>query len=473
MGIIVGREKEREILDRYYNSGKAEFVAVYGRRRVGKTYLIKQHFAKQISFYATGIFEGSKEELLSHFNKQLNLYSGGSYPLVDNWFDAFDQLKNLIINCRKKRVLVFIDELPWFDSHKSRFVKALELFWNSWGADQENLMLVVCGSATTWMTNKIIGDKGGLHNRITKQIYLAPFTIAEAAKFLRTKKIEFTAKQLAEYYMIMGGVPFYLDQIARGKSPEQNINEIFFDRNSDLSKEYGRLYKSLFGEAPTYQKVVELLATNSSGYTQKEIAQKLKITNGGNLSIVLQNLCDCDFVTRYYAFDKQKRDVLYKLIDFYTLFYLHFIHGQMRNLGSWSNSQDSPEKRTWYGYAFELLCFCHIDFIKSALGISGTVTNVSSWRYDGEYGKAQIDLVIDRRDDTINLCEIKFSKNQYIITGDYEEKLEERKELFRLATGTHKALYNTLITINGLKPGIHNDCIQNHIDLSLYINGLV
>ena len=464
MNELIGRNAETQELEKRFNSGKPEFVAVYGRRRIGKTYLIKNVFAKRLAFYMTGTYDATRKEQLSHFARQYSEYTGGYCAVPNDWGEAFELLKSLIKTYKKKRAVVFLDELPWLDSRKSGFLKELELFWNSWGSDCNNLMLIVCGSSTTWMTSKIIGDRGGLHNRLTKRMYLAPFNIGEVAQYLRSRNIDWSSKQIAECYMVMGGTPYYLSLLDKSKTLNANVDALYFNKHGELRTEYGFLFRSLFNDSTIYSKITEILSKTSDGLTLKEIAEHLETSKGGSLSAVLKNLCDCDFLAEYHAFGKKQRDTIYKLVDFYSLFYLKFVKNGI--LSNWTSTPDDPVCRTWFASAFELLCFYHIDYIKRALGISGVATEISSWRYNGAEGGAQIDLVIDRRDDVINLCEIKFSRFQYTITSQYAEYLEERKELFRTVTKTRKSLRITMITLNGIKPGKYTDIISDDINLS-------
>ena len=464
MNELIGRNTETQELEKRFNSGKPEFVAIYGRRRIGKTYLIKNVFAKRLAFYMTGTYDAARKEQLTHFARQYSEYTGGYCTVPNDWGEAFELLKSLIKTYKKKRAVVFLDELPWLDSRKSGFLKELELFWNSWGSDCNNLMLIVCGSSTTWMTSKIIGDRGGLHNRLTKRMYLAPFNIGEVAQYLRSRNIDWSSKQIAECYMVMGGTPYYLSLLDKSKTLNANVDALYFNKHGELRTEYGFLFRSLFNDSTIYSKITEILSKTSDGLTLKEIAEHLETSKGGSLSAVLKNLCDCDFLAEYHAFGKKQRDTIYKLVDFYSLFYLKFVKNGI--LSNWTSTPDDPVCKTWFASAFELLCFYHIDYIKRALGISGVATEISSWRYNGTEGGAQIDLVIDRRDDVINLCEIKFSRFQYAITSQYAEYLEERKELFRAVTKTRKSLRITMITLNGIKPGKYTDIISDDINLS-------
>ena len=448
------------------DSAKPEFMAVYGRRRVGKTYLIRQFFNDNFDFYVTGIYNGTKKEQLQNFQKQLNHYADASFPLVSNWFDAFDQLKTYLQHLNKKRVVVFLDEMPWLDTPKSRFLKALELFWNSWGAIQENLMFIVCGSATTWMMNKLIGDKGGLHNRITRNIHLSPFNLYETEIYLNQKKIRLSRQQIAECYMILGGIPYYLDLLEADKSLSQNIDNLFFQRDALMKNEYDFLLRALFNEASLYRKIIELISKKNKGLTQKEIKLGLKLSNSGKLSDALNNLVACDMVNKYSAFGKSSRDNLYQISDPFIHFYLSFAKKyNCKDEHRWTNMLDNPARTAWSGYAFELVCLLHLNQIKQRLGVSGILTDTCSWISNDKSSHQQIDLVIDRRDQVVNICEIKFSWVKYEITKKYMEYMHERTEVFRQQTGTRKALHITMITTLGLADNEYAGEVQGSVVL--------
>lgn len=465
---IIGREHEISLLESCYASDKAELVAVYGRRRVGKTFLIKNHFRDKFDFYVTGIYNGTKSEQLAFFNKQLCQYSGLPYPMADNWFDALDQLRHYIQNIKKDKIVIFIDELPWLDTPRSRFIKAFELFWNSWASDCPQIKMIVCGSATTWMISHLLGNKGGLHNRVTRRIKLAPFNLYETEKFLEKQGIVWNRYQIAEAYMILGGTPYYLQMLQKGYSLSQNIDYLFFSGNAELRDEYTFLFRSLFNDTSIYRNVVELLSKKAKGMTRIEMMDALKLPQGGNFSQVLENLCNCDFIRMYSAFGKKERDTIYQLTDLFTLFYLKFVkksNGRDEHL--WTNLIDSPERRTWRGYSFEQLCLHHVAQIKHKLGISGIQSDVCSWNTaatDG-HGGGQIDLVIDRRDQVINLCEMKYSADKFEIKKKYDEEMRERMELFRSVTRTRKALHLTMVTTYGLKQNAYSGMVQNEVVL--------
>lgn len=457
---IIGRELEISLLEEAYNSGKPELVAVYGRRRIGKTYLVKTLFQDRIDFFVTGQYEGKLADELFLWNRKLVESSGVFYPMPKDWNDAFGQFRNYLETIDKKRILVFIDEMPWLDTPKSKFVRAFESFWNDWASSRDNLMIVVCGSATTWMNDNVIAQKGGLHNRVTRKVKLSQFSLHEMSLFLERKGIKWTRHQIAECFMILGGTPYYLDLLQKSCSLPQNIDFLFFRRNAELDGEYNVLLKSLFKDSQIYRRVIETLAKRSKGMTRKEICNDVKFSDGGAFTVVLENLMNCDFIRSYSAFGKKDRDTMYQLSDMFILFYLKFVRkGDGKDESFWSNSIDDPSRRAWSGYAFEQLCFSHIKQIKERLGIRGVLSNVCSWSRPGNKAKGvkgrQIDMLIERRDQIINVCEAKFSIRPYTVTEKYLAEMNERMEDFRETTGTKSALHLTLIASSGLT---QNEC---------------
>ncbi len=461
---IVGRIKEQDYLNDCNNSGKAEFIAVYGRRRVGKTYLVKNFYEEKFDFYTSGIYGLNKKDQLKNFSSQLARYSGHTPSKFDDWFDAFNALRDYLGTLKdKERIIVFIDELPWHDTPKSNFTRALEGFWNMWGADQHNLKLIVCGSATTWMTNKLLGDKGGLHNRVTRRIKLNSFSLKETESFLQSIGIEWDRQQIMDAYMALGGTPFYLNLLKKDKSIIQNIDYLFFSEDAPLRDEYNLLYRSLFNDAVTYRRITELLSNKGKGLTRKEIVTELKLTDSGKLTEILENLESCDFIRSYSAFGKNTRDILYQLNDLYILFYYRFVKGSKnKNEHTWSEMSDG-KRNAWAGLAFEQLCLRHIAQIKDTLGIDGISSDVCSWTYSDSNQCAQIDLVIDRSDRIINLCEMKYCSDEYEITKEYDEKLQRRKELFRSKVKTTKTLHLTMVSPNGIKLNKYSGKINSQI----------
>ncbi len=460
---IIGREAEQEILRQRIESDAPELIAIYGRRRIGKTFLVRQYFNDKFSFYYTGIYQGTKKEQLGAFNRQLEHYSGRKWEVAKEWFDAFAQLREYLESLSgNKPIVVFLDELPWMDTHRSRFIKAFEYFWNSWGATNKRLKLIVCGSATTWMRENMLSDKGGLYNRTTRSLYLAPFTLHETEQYLLSRGIRWNRYQIAECYMILGGTPLYLQMLERGMSLTQNIDNLFFAQNAPLTREYDFLFRSLFNEAVVHRQIIETLASKAVGMTRLELIATARIEDSGLLTKALRNLTDCDFIRQYTVFGKSERGTVYQLTDLFSLFHLRYVKGYRgQDENHWQNMIDSPSRRAWSGYSFEQLCLHHIRQIKQKLGITGVQSDVCAWKGEG----CQIDLLIDRRDQTINLCEMKFSQGEFEITRQYDEHLRNRVEVFRSTTKTRKALHQTFVTTYGLKRNMYSGNVQSEVRL--------
>jgi AAA+ ATPase superfamily predicted ATPase len=454
---MLGREYESARLIEALATGQSELIAIIGRRRVGKTFMVKTVFEKQLRFYQTGMNNGPKEEQLLHFSEKLTEYGKGNIPLKtpETWSEAFGQLKLHLLGYKgKTKQVIFFDEIPWLATHKSGFLEALDYFWNDW-ASTANIVVVICGSAASWMLEHIVNNKGGLHNRITKLIRLNPFTLSETKTYLVSRGIQLDHYQLSQIYMAMGGIPHYLKEIKPGESAIENINRICFEKDGLLRNEFPNLYAALFDHAHNHIEIVKALAQKWKGLTRQEIIDATKFTNGGGLTKVLTELEESGFISTILPFGKKKRETLYRLSDEYTLFYLAFIEKtNAANKETWLSISKSASYHAWAGYAFESLCLKHVAKIKEALGISGTFSNESGYTLKGtkEQPGTQIDLLIDRDDRAINVCEMKFSNTEFLITKEYAKSLRTKKEIFRQATGTKKLLITTLITTYGLIP---------------------
>jgi AAA+ ATPase superfamily predicted ATPase len=457
MATIVGRKEEQKILNQLLSSKEAEFLAVYGRRRVGKTFLIRQIYARQLVFQMTGIARANTAQQLANFFYVIREMDKGleQDKLPQNWFEAFEMLKHCLQKLNQSKKVVFFDELPWIDTPRSNFLSALEHFWNSWASGRSDLILVVCGSAASWMINKLINNRGGLYNRVTQRIRLLPFTLRETENFLRANEITLDRYQILQLYMVLGGVPFYLSEIRQGMSAFQEIDRLAFSKNGFLSTEYDNLYRSLFSHADRHISIIETLAGKPRGLSREGIIQFSGIRDGGTLTTTLRELEESGFISKSYPFGKKIRDSVYRLSDHYTLFYLKFIKDQHSSgAGSWLNRIDSPAWRAWSGYAYESICLQHINTIKKALGISGVYTEESSWLDKDR--SVQIDLLIDRRDHVVNVCEVKFNQQPFALTKAYKEEFEKKLFTFKEETHTRKSIFPTLITTFGLKDGIHS-----------------
>ena len=462
---IVGRKQEISKLRELYSSGKPEFVAVYGRRRVGKTFLVREMFEKEFIFDLAGLAKGGLKKQLLNFHFSMQRSSKQDFMTPVSWLEAFEQLIALLENSTKKRKVIFIDEISWLDTQKSGFLTALEHFWNGWACSKKEIMLIVCGSATSWIINNLINNHGGLYNRITASIQLQPFTLHETELFLQSKNIGFSHYQIAEIYMIMGGIPFYLEKLKRGNSVAQNIDNLFFSKTGEFKNEFNNLYASLFNNADDYEKIVEVLSGNRSGLTRKEIIERTGIKSGNRITTILNDLEYTGFI-RSYAQPKRKNGQLFQLIDSFTLFHFHFLHkNSFRDEKFWTNSLNTPKHNTWAGLSFEILCLLHTHEIKKKLEILGVQSVEYTWRGKNSETAVQIDLIIDRADNIVNLCEIKYAKIKYLITKEYEEKLREKIEVFRQEVMSGKALHLLMLTTFGVKQNQYSGIVQNEITL--------
>lgn len=464
---IIGRDYEQHVLQNICEEEEARLVAIYGRRRVGKTYLVKYFFKEKFDFFFTGSFETPMKVQLSLFRAALEQYSGRRWPMPKSWFEAFSQLQEYLQGLKKKRIVVFLDELPWMDTPRSNFLAAFTYFWNSWGSTCDGLKLIVCGSATSWMLDKIIGDKGGLYGRSSRSIYIAPFNLSEVERFLRLRKgIVWNRYQILELYMILGGIPYYLDMLEKGLPFSRNIDNLFFRQGAPLRTEYEFLFRSLFKSAAIYRQVVEALAAKNKGLDMKEIKAELGMGDSGSLSEVLDNLCKCDFIRRYSAFGKKEKGSIYQLTDLFSLYFLKFIGKQTgQDEHYWTNIKETS-RNAWAGYAFEQVCLHHVGQIRQALGIQGVLTNVCSWSSpkqtdsDGTvWPGVQIDLLLCRGDHVIDVCEMKYCQSEFTISGEYEERLRRRNNTFAHFTKVKDALHTVLVTTYGLTSNLHSGSI--------------
>ena len=452
--IMLGREEEKRILLSLLESEKSEFVAIYGRRRVGKTYLVRETFNYNFAFQHTGLQGGSIHEQLEEFANSLIMAGMKKVKRPKSWSQAFFMLGQHLSTLPDKKV-IFIDELPWLDTPNSKFVSALDHFWNGWATARKDIVLVVCGSATSWIMEKVVMNYGGLHNRLTEQIYLRPFTLHECEQYATQRNLGMSRRNILETYMVLGGIPFYWEMLRKDLSWAQNIDRLFFHPNGKMRNEFEALYKSLFRYPKSYIDVVSALATKKIGMTRNEIVAALGGDSGGTLTRVLKELEQCDFIRSYNSIGKAKKESVYQLIDNFTLFYFKFMaDGTINAKDYWSRVISKPIYNTWSGLAFERVCFQHIDQIKHALGISGIISNVYSWVYTSkspdEKG-AQIDMLIDRDDSIINVCEMKFSQGEYELTEKYDLELRNKIGTFQTKTKTRKGLSIVMITSYGLK----------------------
>ena len=466
--MLIGRENEIKKLNELYDSGEAELVAIYGRRRVGKTYLVDETFEGRFSFRHAGLSpidtrysssakrKSRMKDQLAHFFRSLTLAGIEKGKAPETWLDAFYMLEDLLTqkDDGKDRLLLFFDEIQWLDTPRSGFLTAFEAFWNGWACHRHNLMVIVCGSSTSWILDKFIHDHGGLYGRTTCQIHLLPFSLKECRLFFEAKKLVMSQYDMVQAYMMVGGIPYYLKYFSREKSLPQNIDAMFFADDAPLKEEFDQMFASLFVNPETMKSIITALNTKSAGLSRKELLQKTGLEDSGTFSQYLRALISGNFIIRYRSFGNTKNEDLYKLTDPFCLFYLRFVkENRPEKAVSWVNMADSPAVMTWEGYAFENVCFNHIKQIKTALGISGVATSESLWSKRGtqDADGTQIDLLIIRRDHVINMCEIKFYSDEFSVNKDYHFTLVRRKNLLREHVPKKTAIHTTLITTYGLQ----------------------
>ncbi|MDR1189056.1 MAG: hypothetical protein LBK95_16665 [Bifidobacteriaceae bacterium] len=465
---LVGRIEEQRVLrDRFDHDG-ADFVVVCGRRRVGKTFLVREFFNGRFCFTATGVAKQPKGRQLREFNRSLSIHGGIAYAQAPDWFESFQQLRQLIEHDPTSgKKVVFLDELPWMDTPKSGFLPALESFWNGWASGRRDVLLIVAGSSASWIARKLFRNTGGLYNRVTRRLWLQPFTLAECEAFFEDRRVGFDRQQQVESYMIFGGIPHYLDQLDRGLSLAQNVDRLCFGPNPPLGREFDELYASLFAEPARHVAVVKALAGKASGLGRDEISRAAHIAAGGTLSAILEQLELSGFVRSHPAFGKRERDLAYRLADPFSLFALRFGGNRLANDEHfWTNGLLSGGRNAWKGHAFEEVCLGHIPQIKRALGIAGVLSSASAWRSRFADPGAQIDLVIDRADRVINLCEIKYSDHEYAITADYDRRLRAKRAAFSEETRTTKSLAWTFITTYGLARNAHRGSVSSEVTMN-------
>ncbi|MEY4540511.1 MAG: hypothetical protein RLZZ306_2268 [Bacteroidota bacterium] len=456
---IAGRQEEIALLQSLFEKDESSFVAMYGRRRVGKTYLIRQVYENSIVFECSGVLKESMSQQLENFWRSLNETNPHEQPPLPpkSWLEAFFQLR-AYLNTQKQdtKKVIFLDEIPWFETQKSGFLAALDNFWNQYCTKRNDIILVICGSAASWIIDKVINNRGGLHNRLTNRILLMPLTLGETKAFFELKNVKLSLKDIAQIYMCVGGIPFYLKDIKAGDSVPQILDQLFYQKQAILKNEFQNLYAALFKNNTFHEKVVEILSSKNKGLTRNQIIEATGIKGGGGLTTVLEELTQCGFILPIYPINKAKEDCLYRLVDEYSLFYFKFLKdGKTKN--SWMQITASPIFKIWSGYAFENLCFKHTEQIKKAFGISGVITNEYSYvsKSNAEQQGIQIDMIIDRADNCVNILEVKFHNTEYTVSETYARQLLDKVTVFKEQTHSKKNVFITMLTVFGVKKNEH------------------
>jgi hypothetical protein len=463
--MIVGRRRELELLQSFMQDDSSHFLAIYGRRRVGKTFLIREAFGYRFTFQHAGLAEGGMKEQLFAFSASLKEAGLTRECRLQSWLEAFEELKGLIRQSNEQKKVIFLDELSWMDTPKSDLMSALESFWNGFASARQDVVLVVCASATSWMLSKVVHNKGGLYNRLTEQIHLQAFTLGECEAYVQAAGLALNRDQILQYYMIVGGIPYYWGFLKKGLSLAQNVDVAIFAEDAPLKDEFKYLYASVFRNPDAYIRIIETLGTKKAGMTREELIAASGIANSGALTAKLEELESCGFIRKYYAFGMKKKNAVYQLMDCFTLFYFKFLKDSPTDEHFWSNQVNTPSVNTWMGLAFERVCLGHVRQIKRKLGISGVLTEVNSWycKADPDRGifGSQIDLLITRKDQVINLCEIKYSGAEFTVTEKVDRSIRNKTSDLVTLTGTKYAIHPTIITTYGLVDNSYAKNIQS------------
>lgn len=461
--MLVAREPEQAVLQQALRSRDPELIAVFGRRRIGKTFLVRQFFGDQIAFEVTGSHAGDMTTQLEAFATAMSRATDAPGPLAapSSWVDAFRQLEAHLQ--RKlggpRKCVVFFDELPWLATRRSGFLSAFEHFWNGWASAQPGLVVVICGSAASWMLQKVVKQRGGLHNRVTRRIRLRPLTLGETERYLIARGVHLDRHQILELYMAFGGVPHYLNQVRPGWSAAQSIDEACFRRDGLLRDEFKQLYAALFEHSTRHESVIRALASRRSGLERAELLEATGLASGGTTTKILEELEESGFIARRAPLGRQRRDARYQLTDAYSMFFLAWIERHRGTTeGAWHRYRSSPRFRAWSGLTFEAICLGHVGALKRALGIGAVESEDAPWRHAAEGGDdegAQVDLVLDRADRSVTLCEMKFVDHEFVIDKAYAHELERKRRVFRRVTQTSKTVFLALVTIYGLRDNLH------------------
>lgn len=471
LDMLIGRDKEVKLLRDLMTANESQFVAVYGRRRVGKTYLIRESFNYSFTFQHTGIYNATMKDQLKEFRE--SLYAAGMKRTVipKTWNDAFHLLERFIAGLPgEDKKIIFIDEIPWMDTHKSNFVRSLEHFWNGWATNRRDIVLIICGSATSWIIDNVIMNYGGLHNRLTGQIFVEPFCLRECKQYCDWKGLRYTDNQVLEAYMALGGIPYYWNFLRKGESVALNFDRMFFSESGELIHEFDALFASLFKSSKIHIAIIVALAQKNMGMLRADLLSVTKLQDNSRFSTALRELEKSGFIRKYIPIGKKNKQAIYQLIDNYTLFYFYFISSNINgDEHFWTSQLNTIIHYEWAKRAFERVCIQHLSQIKAALGFSGIISSVHSWVYRPQKtsdSSVQLDLLIDRNDQTINLCEMRYSSAQYTITAEEDLRIRNRKAVFIRETKTTKAVLTTMITTYGLTPGGYSNDITCHVTMS-------
>lgn len=473
---IISRKEEKKELEYSERSKKSELICVYGRRRVGKTFLVEQTF-REFAFRAVGLEKGTAKQQLKSFGQRLIEYGDNIKSTPKDWFEAFSRLDKVLSKESVRRSpngkkIVFLDEFPWFATKRSDFLVSFEDFWNRRGTLDGDIVFIICGSATSWIIKNVIKNTGNMFQRVTRKIYIEPFTLAETEAFFNDREFGWSREQIAECQMMLGGLPFFFDLMNTSHSLTQNINRLLFDKVALYRDETKRLLEATLSESPVYGQILSKLAFATYGIKKSKLQEETGASNG-TYSRAIQDLVDCGYIIEYKKKYEEYNPLYVQLMDPFLLFHYHYLskdkqinsyEDMISNIGRFDN---------WRGRAFEILCFNNTHSIKSTLGISGVKTECYSW-YNSEDDKnerVQIDMVIERADKITNLCEIKYTNEPFEIDASYEQQLIRKRDVFKKKTGTSQELKIVMISAKGLSGKAHTSYISDIITLDDLFKG--
>ena len=466
---IIGRKPEKKELERCERSNKSELICVYGRRRVGKTFLVEQVYGNYITFRATGLEKGSTRQQLKAFHQRLAENGDNIKTIPKNWFEAFSRLDKilsndgLILSPHGKKV-VFFDEFPWFATPRSDFLLAFEDFWNRRGTQSGNLVFVICGSATSWIIKNVLDASGNLYHRVTSQIFLSPFTLAETEAFFKDREFGWSRDQIMESYMIFGGLPFFMDLMNENESLRQNVDRLIFEPAALLKNETNRLLEATLSKSPVYGRIMDELSKHHYGMKKALCQSTLEIPTG-TFTRAVEDLVKCGYIIEYKRNYEKGNPSYIQLVDLFLLFHYHFL-SEKNDITHYDDlTNDTGIFMNWRGHAFEILCLHHIYQIKNTLGISGVKTKCFPWANPNEEGSVQIDMVIERDDRITDICEMKWTNQPFSISKDYDLALLKKRDVFREKTGTKNALKIVLVSANGMVGTSHTEHISEVITM--------
>lgn len=470
---VIGRAKEKAELKTVLESKKSEFLGIYGRRRIGKTFLIREYFKnmKGVQFLS---FQGQKDvdtkTQIDTFYHELEKQFKINYQLkrARDWQGAFHDFDKFIekhtLENKKDVIVLFLDELPWFCNSKAGFLPALDYYWNQRWSANAKMKLIVCGSAASWMIKNVVNAKGGLHNRLTKKMYIAPFQFVEVKEFSKTNKLNFTDTQLLQIYMVLGGVPFYWSLLKKTTPISKQIDDLLFGKNAILKNELQNIFRSLFDNSELHLRIVKILSAAKSGIERNTLLNKCQIKSGGQASQYLDNLIHSGFIESFHLFGNKKKLTLFRLIDSFSYFDSYWSKQSLGLVAFWQNKIQTPKLNTWAGYAFENFCLQHINQIIKALEIDRQVEAIHSWhsidqnkKGDIEEKGAQIDLIIERMDGVLHVIEIKYSQNEFVLKKEDAKNILNKVDRFKEKTQYRGQIKINLVTPIGLKKGLWND----------------